>query len=367
MKRFDDASARILEETIKRVSSLKSLQADAQLHIEMPLPDGVQKIEGKGRVWLERPNLSRVELTGGVGKVYVCDGLRTWRQFPGENQYMENPAEPDGKNAVNLPLHAAYSFFRPADLWPGPKEAVYKYIGQERFSGANCDVIERSQFAGKMTERFFIGPDRLVRRVVMALSVGKPQTIDSQLTRIRLNPRLDSKLFVFRPDPGAKPFILPGSRSDKKLAIGANTPELLLPTPYGKTLSLAGLSAGKRAVLVNFWYYNCGPCQEEMPVFEKLYRALKPQGFELLAVDNNDSADLLKKYISKNDLTFPIVMGKPDTFDQYGVSSYPTNYLVSPEGKILWQGTGYDPSGTGLGLKPALEKLGFTIPPGIFK
>jgi peroxiredoxin/outer membrane lipoprotein-sorting protein len=367
MKRFDDASARILEETIARQRGLQSLQADAQLRIDMSMPDGVQKIQGKGRVWLERPNLARIELTGGVGKLYVCDGLRAWRQFPGENQYMESPADPNGKNAVNLPLHAAHAFFRFEDLWPGPKEATYRHVGQERFAGANCEVIERVQFEGKMTERFFIGPERLVRRVVMVLTVGKPQTIDSQLTRIRLDPRLDPKLFVFRPDPGAKPFILPGSRPDKKLTVGVRAPELVLATPQGKLLSLSELSAGRRAVLVNFWYYNCGPCQAEMPVFEKLYRALKPQGFELLAVDNNDAADLLKKYIAKSGLTFPIVMGKADTFDQYGVSSYPTSYLLSPEGKVLWQGTGFDPSGTGLGLKPALEKLGFTIPPGIFR
>jgi len=38
----------------------------------------------------------------------------------------------------------------------------------------------------------------------------------------------------------------------------------------------------------------------------------------------------------------------------YGVQAYPTNYLVDPEGKIVWRSVGFDEAG----LKEALKKMG---------
>lgn len=38
----------------------------------------------------------------------------------------------------------------------------------------------------------------------------------------------------------------------------------------------------------------------------------------------------------------------------YGVQAYPTNYLVAPDGKILWRSVGFDEGG----LRAALEKAG---------
>jgi hypothetical protein len=38
----------------------------------------------------------------------------------------------------------------------------------------------------------------------------------------------------------------------------------------------------------------------------------------------------------------------------YGVQAYPTNYLVGPDGKVLWRGVGFDEGS----LRSALEKAG---------
>ena len=61
-------------------------------------------------------------------------------------------------------------------------------------------------------------------------------------------------------------------------------------------------------------------------------------------------------------LTFLIGMGgKPGgkayrIFQQYGVSGYPTNYLLDSTGQVVWRGSGFE--GDLTTLRAALKKLG---------
>ena len=38
----------------------------------------------------------------------------------------------------------------------------------------------------------------------------------------------------------------------------------------------------------------------------------------------------------------------------YGVQAYPTNYLIAPDGKIVWRSVGFDDAG----LRKALGEMG---------
>ena len=73
-----------------------------------------------------------------------------------------------------------------------------------------------------------------------------------------------------------------------------------------------------------------------------------------------DEADVIKKYVAENNFTFRIGLAKAkgqrsyDVAEQYGVQAYPTNYLVGPDGKVLWRSVGFDEEG----LKAALKKAG---------
>jgi hypothetical protein len=69
----------------------------------------------------------------------------------------------------------------------------------------------------------------------------------------------------------------------------------------------------------------------------------------LIAVNGFDQADVINKYISEKKFTFQVGMADKKeggaTYDvglRYGVSAYPTNYLVDASGKILWRGIGFN-------------------------
>jgi Thioredoxin-like len=73
---------------------------------------------------------------------------------------------------------------------------------------------------------------------------------------------------------------------------------------------------------------------------------LKEKGFELVAVNRADSAEVINRYVDKNKFTFRIVMGGSDARyavgEAYGVMAYPTNYLVGADGTVLWRGIGFN-------------------------
>ena len=45
---------------------------------------------------------------------------------------------------------------------------------------------------------------------------------------------------------------------------------------------------------------------------------------------------------------------KPDVSQKYGVQAYPTNYVLGPDGKVVYRTTGFDEKA----IRAALEKLG---------
>ncbi len=80
----------------------------------------------------------------------------------------------------------------------------------------------------------------------------------------------------------------------------------------------------------------------------------------MIAIDHGDSADIINKYVAEQKFPFLIGMGGPSggkdygVFEQYGVQTYPTNYVLAPDGKVVWRGIGFDEPA----IRAALAKLG---------
>jgi hypothetical protein len=68
---------------------------------------------------------------------------------------------------------------------------------------------------------------------------------------------------------------------------------------------------------------------------------------EIVAVNHGDRQEAVAKFVEGR-YAFPIGMGsgggaENPIFSAYGVSSYPTTYLINGEGKVLWRGVGFSP------------------------
>jgi peroxiredoxin len=101
----------------------------------------------------------------------------------------------------------------------------------------------------------------------------------------------------------------------------------------GDTLRLAG-QRGK-PVLVNFWATWCAPCREEMPAMERLYTRHRERGFVLLAVSVDTDAELVKPFLKRYKLTFPVTLdANMDLANAYGVRALPASFLIDRDGYV---------------------------------
>jgi thiol-disulfide isomerase/thioredoxin len=102
----------------------------------------------------------------------------------------------------------------------------------------------------------------------------------------------------------------------------------------GSRIRLTNL-AGK-VVFLNFWATWCGPCRMEMPSMEALYRELKDEGLEILAVDVQERKKDVVNFISSYNLNFPAALDPSGNIAAvYGIEAFPTTYIIDRNGGII--------------------------------
>jgi cytochrome c biogenesis protein CcmG/thiol:disulfide interchange protein DsbE len=119
------------------------------------------------------------------------------------------------------------------------------------------------------------------------------------------------------------------------LRVGQTAPDFTLPGLDEKMVSLSDYRG--HVVLVNVWATWCPPCVDEMPSMEKLYRGLKGENFEILAV----SIDALGKkavapFMKKYNLSFPALMDPDGTIKTlYQTTGVPESFIINKQGILV--------------------------------
>ncbi len=220
--------------------------------------------------------------------------------------------------------------------------AIHEKLGD---SSAALAEIKAAQTLAKEENR----PDLLLREasiwrslgyfenaekpLLEALRRGADSAEDELRALYRQRHQTEEGFAAWLADKTKKP--APAAAGDKKIA-----PAFEVKTLGGETLSPAGL-AGK-AVVLNFWYVGCAPCQVEMPGLNKLVEEFKDEevvfiGFAL------DEEGRLREFLKKNPFHYKIVAGSSSIAAQYGISAYPTHILINKQGQVEFFLTGGDP------------------------
>ena len=112
-------------------------------------------------------------------------------------------------------------------------------------------------------------------------------------------------------------------------------PEFALPTlGDGRSLALADLRG--RAVFVNFWATWCAPCRVEAPSLDRLYRSLRHEGFEVVAISIDESSEPVRAFRDEFELSFPILLDPEQrSYDAYHVSGLPETFLLDARGQLV--------------------------------
>jgi thiol-disulfide isomerase/thioredoxin len=98
-----------------------------------------------------------------------------------------------------------------------------------------------------------------------------------------------------------------------------------------------------KVIFLNFWATWCGPCKEEMPSMEALYRQFKEKDFVFLTVSvDYGGIKPVKEFIKKNRYTFPVLLDpKCETLEVLRVKGIPTTIIIDKKGRMI--GKAVDP------------------------
>jgi peroxiredoxin len=95
-----------------------------------------------------------------------------------------------------------------------------------------------------------------------------------------------------------------------------------------------------KTIFLNFWATWCSPCRGELPYLKEAFKEFGPKGFNIYGVSLDNDAESWKEFLVKEEMTWPNVIAVTDgksapIVEEYGIRSIPTNFLISPEGKIV--------------------------------
>jgi cytochrome c biogenesis protein CcmG/thiol:disulfide interchange protein DsbE len=117
--------------------------------------------------------------------------------------------------------------------------------------------------------------------------------------------------------------------------VGFSAPDFTLDLLSGGQVTLSGMQG--KVVVINFWTTWCPPCKAEMPALEKVYRAFKDLGLEVLAVNStnqDDEADMVT-FVQELDLSFPVPLDLTGAVSaMYNLQGLPSTYFIDGDGVI---------------------------------
>lgn len=101
----------------------------------------------------------------------------------------------------------------------------------------------------------------------------------------------------------------------------------------GRPVSLAAYAG--RPLWIVFWATWCPACQREMPDLIAAYRRHAADGLVVLAINAQESADVVREHVSANRIPYPVALDPTSAAkDAYAVLGLPTHYFIDRNGIV---------------------------------
>ena len=206
---------------------------------------------------------------------------------------------------------------------------VLPFLAVGLFTGAVLDFFKAHQSVVRYTVK--IGAVLLIVMGILTLT-GATGTISADLAAVS---------GTTQEEPAAEQEDTTGAQEESGEIPVVPAPDFTLTDQYGETHTLSDYQG--QTVFLNFWATWCGPCKMEMPDIQALYEDWGENAGELVVlgvagpnIGQEGSAEDIAAFLEENGYTYPVVMDETGTlFYQYGISAYPTTFMIDTEGNVF--------------------------------
>lgn len=95
-------------------------------------------------------------------------------------------------------------------------------------------------------------------------------------------------------------------------------------------------------VYIDFWASWCGPCRQSFPWMNALQEKYKSKGLRVLAINLDMNRSDADKFLAEVPAQFQIAFDNKGLLPKlYAVKGMPSSFLIGPDGKIIFQHTGF--------------------------
>ena len=115
---------------------------------------------------------------------------------------------------------------------------------------------------------------------------------------------------------------------------GGRAADFTLPSVIdGKQYSLSQFRG--QVVMLNFFTFFCGPCREEMPYLNQIYKENQGRGFVTIGIGLASDPTQLRFLVKQLGLDYPVLAGTDQVAKDYGnVEVVPTTIIIDRQGNI---------------------------------
>ena len=121
---------------------------------------------------------------------------------------------------------------------------------------------------------------------------------------------------------------------DSNYKLGDNMGDYTVTDVNGKSYTFSELLKTKKAIVLNFWFINCGPCQMEFPYLQAASDSYSDDVAVIAINPTDDNEQKIQKYATQNELSLPLVKGEPDWINAFSLQGFPTTVVIDRYGVV---------------------------------
>ena len=100
-----------------------------------------------------------------------------------------------------------------------------------------------------------------------------------------------------------------------------------------------------KLVYIDFWASWCGPCRQSFPWMNEMQARYGGQGLQVVGINVDAKTDDARNFLTATPASFVIAFDPSGTAPRnYGVKGMPSSVLIGPDGKVLYEHSGFRPA-----------------------